>query len=50
MKKLFTFLVIILVCAQFADAQQREKGPQVAPSVLNPYKGYVNITELTYGF
>src|SRR4030042_6308925 len=49
MKKLFTFLVIILACAQFTDGQPRGRGSRVAPSILNPYKGFVNITELTYG-
>jgi hypothetical protein len=49
MKKLLTLLIILLACAQLTDAQPRGRGPRVAPSILNPYKGYVNITELTYG-
>ena len=49
MKKLPTLLLIIFSFTTFAGAQPQELGPQIPPSVLNPYKGYANITELTYG-
>jgi hypothetical protein len=50
MKRIFTLLLVILACAQFATGQRDIQGPRVPPSTLNPYKGYVNISELTYGF
>ena len=50
MKRIFTLLLIILASAQFAAGQRELKGPRVPPSTLNPYKGFANITELSYGF
>ena len=49
MKKL-TILLIAITFLSLSASSQRLISPKLPPFVLNPLPGYVNITEMNYGF